>query len=33
MLKPPYYPIIYVRGYAGTQDAVEDTVATPLYGI
>lgn len=20
MLKPPYYPIIYVQGYAGTQD-------------
>lgn len=32
MLKPPYYPIIYIRGYAGTQDAVEDTVATPYMG-
>jgi hypothetical protein len=32
MLKPPYYPIIYVRGYAGTQNAVEDTVATPYMG-
>jgi len=32
MLKPPYYPIIYVRGYAGTQDAVEDTVSTPYMG-
>lgn len=32
MLKPPYYPIIYVRGYAGTHDAVEDTVSTPYMG-
>lgn len=32
MLKPPYYPIIYVRGYAGTQNAVEDTAATPYMG-
>jgi PGAP1-like protein len=31
-MNPPYYPIIYVRGYAGTQDAVEDTVATPYMG-
>jgi hypothetical protein len=26
------YPIIYVRGYAGTQDEVEDTVADPYMG-
>lgn len=26
------YPIIYVRGYAGTQGEVEDTVATPYMG-
>ncbi len=26
------YPIIYVRGYAGSQGAVEDTVATPYMG-
>lgn len=26
------YPIIYVRGYAGTQSEVEDTVATPYMG-
>lgn len=32
MLKPPYYPIIYVRGYAGTQTAVENTAATPYMG-
>lgn len=28
----PSYPIIYVRGYAGTQNEVEDTVATPYMG-
>ena len=26
------YPIIYVRGYAGTQGDVEETVDDPLYG-
>ena len=26
------HPIIYVRGYAGTQGEVEDTVATPYMG-
>lgn len=31
-LQPPYYPIIYVRGYAGTQQDVEDTVADPFMG-
>lgn len=31
-MKPPFYPIIYVRGYAGTQQEVEDTVATPYMG-
>src|SRR5262249_52471738 len=29
---PPFYPIIYVRGYAGTDDAVEDTVSDPYMG-
>lgn len=29
---PPYHPIIYVRGFAGTQGEVEDTVATPFMG-
>jgi pimeloyl-ACP methyl ester carboxylesterase len=28
----PYYPIIYVRGYAMTQGAVEETVADPYMG-
>src|SRR5882757_4739731 len=31
-LDPPYYPIVYVRGYAGTQQDVEDTVADPFMG-
>jgi hypothetical protein len=30
--EPPYFPILYVRGYAGSEDAVEDTVATPYMG-
>ena len=32
MIKPPFYPIVYVRGYAGSQAEVEDTVATPYMG-
>ena len=32
LLKPPYYPIIYVRGYAATMSEIEDTVATPYMG-
>ncbi|MCC6207427.1 MAG: hypothetical protein IT488_04685 [Gammaproteobacteria bacterium] len=28
----PYYPIVYVRGYAMTQGEVEDTVADPYMG-
>ena len=32
MITPPFYPIIYVRGYAGSQGEVEDTVATPYMG-
>ena len=32
MIRPPYYPIIYLRGYAGTQGEVEDTVSTPYMG-
>ena len=31
-MKPPHYPIVYVRGYAGSQAEVEDTVATPYMG-
>lgn len=29
---PTYYPIIYVRGYSGTQSDVEETVDDPTYG-
>ncbi|MDT8398455.1 MAG: hypothetical protein RQ899_07565 [Pseudomonadales bacterium] len=32
ILKHPYYPIIYLRGYAMTQGEIEDTVATPYMG-
>lgn len=32
MIKPPYYPIIYLRGYAGTQQSIDDTVSTPYMG-
>lgn len=28
----PYHPIIYVRGFAGTQGEIEDTVADPYMG-
>lgn len=28
----PFYPIIYVRGYAMTQNEIDDTVATPYMG-
>ncbi len=31
-IERPYFPIIYVRGYAGSEDAVEETVATPYMG-
>ncbi len=31
-ITPPYYPIIYVRGYAMTQDAVVETTSTPFMG-
>lgn len=31
-IEGPYYPIIYVRGYAGTEAEVEETVATPYMG-
>ncbi len=31
-IKAPYYPIIYVRGYAMTQSEVDSTVATPYMG-
>jgi pimeloyl-ACP methyl ester carboxylesterase len=32
MIEHPYYPIVYIRGYAGSQGAVERTVATPYMG-
>ena len=31
-IEPPYFPIIFVRGYAGTEAIVENTVATPYMG-
>ena len=31
-IQHPYYPIIYVRGYAGTQAEVEDTTSDPYNG-
>lgn len=31
-IEAPYYPIIYVRGYAATMDEIEATVATPYMG-
>ena len=32
MIEPPYYPIIYLRGYAGSESEIEDTVSTPYMG-
>lgn len=32
MITAPYYPIVYIRGYAGSQAEVEDTVADPYMG-
>ena len=32
MINHPYYPIVYVRGYAGSETEVEETVATPYMG-
>lgn len=32
VIEPPFFPIIYVRGYAGSAGEVEDTVATPYMG-
>lgn len=31
-IKVPFYPIIYVRGYAATMSEIEETVATPYMG-
>jgi len=32
MLESPFYPIVYVRGYAGTEAEVENTVPHPTWG-
>ncbi|MCB2230167.1 hypothetical protein KQH82_05590 [bacterium] len=32
LFEHPFYPIIYVRGYAGSQGEVEETVADPYMG-
>lgn len=32
MVKAPYYPIIYLRGYAATEGEMRKTVATPYMG-
>jgi hypothetical protein len=31
-IQPPYFPIIYVRGYAMTEKEIVDTVSTPYMG-
>lgn len=31
-IDPPFYPLIYIRGYAGNDDEIEETVATPFMG-
>ena len=31
-IQPPYYPIVYIRGYAATMTEIEDTTATPYMG-
>ena len=32
MLEAPHFPIIYLRGYAGSSGDIEDTVSTPYMG-
>jgi hypothetical protein len=32
LLTAPFYPIIYVRGYAMTQSEIDATVSTPYMG-
>ena len=32
MIEAPYYPIVYLRGYAGSQGELEATVSTPYTG-
>ncbi|MCW5604744.1 MAG: hypothetical protein KIT18_09400 [Burkholderiales bacterium] len=31
-IAPPYYPVIYIRGFAATMGEIEDTVADPYMG-
>lgn len=31
-IKPPYFPIVYVRGFAATMKEIEETTATPYMG-
>ncbi len=31
-IKAPYFPIVYVRGFAATMAEIEDTVADPYMG-
>ncbi len=31
-LEPPYYPIVYIRGYAGSDAEADDTAADPYMG-
>ena len=32
MIEPPFFPIVYLRGYAGSGGEIEDTVSTPYLG-
>ena len=32
-IERPYYPIIYVRGYAMTRDEIVETTSTPFMGL
>ena len=32
VIKAPYFPIIYVRGYAMTRDEINQTTADPFCG-
>src|SRR4051812_5841873 len=31
-ITPPYYPIVYVRGYAGNDDEIDDAISDPYMG-
>ena len=32
LIEPPFFPIVYLRGYAGSGGEIEDTVSTPYLG-